>query len=96
MSTHKHFYGEIARPGGSVGCSSDVITRLLVQSPLGTATFFHGDGSTDDFYSHSLPSADSGRAVVSFWQKNVHKYWLTPEKIVSAQEKWSRKLTGLT
>ena len=24
------------------------------------------------FYSHSLPSADSRRAVVSFWQKNVH------------------------
>ena len=22
---------------------------------------------------HSLPSADSRRAVVSFWQKNVHK-----------------------
>ena len=24
------------------------------------------------FYGHSLPSADSRRAVVSFWQKNVH------------------------
>ena len=24
------------------------------------------------FYSHSLPFADSRRAVVSFWQKNVH------------------------
>ena len=23
-------------------------------------------------YSHSLPSADSRRAVVSFWRKNVH------------------------
>ena len=23
-------------------------------------------------YGHSLPSADSRRAVVSFWQKNVH------------------------
>ena len=22
-------------------------------------------------------SADSRRVVVSFWQKNVHKYWLT-------------------
>ena len=26
------------------------------------------------FYSHSFPSADSRRAFVSFWQKNVHKY----------------------
>ena len=26
--------------------------------------------------SHSLLSADSRRAVVSFWRKNVHKYWL--------------------
>ena len=24
------------------------------------------------FYGHSLPSADLKRAVVSFWQKNVH------------------------
>ena len=24
------------------------------------------------FLNHSLPSADSRRAVVSFWQKNVH------------------------
>ena len=29
------------------------------------------------FYSQSLPSADSRSAVVSFWWKNVHKYWLT-------------------
>ena len=25
------------------------------------------------FYGHSLPSADSRRAVVSLWEKNVHK-----------------------
>ena len=24
------------------------------------------------YYGHSLPSADSRRAVVSFWRKNVH------------------------
>ena len=29
------------------------------------------------FYGHSLPSTDSRRAVVCFWRKNVHKYWLT-------------------
>ena len=26
---------------------------------------------------HEIFSADSRRAVVSLWQKNVHKYWLT-------------------
>ena len=25
---------------------------------------------------HSVPSTDMRRAFVSFWQKNVHKYWL--------------------
>ena len=29
------------------------------------------------FLRHSLPSANSRGAVVSFWQKNVHKYWFT-------------------
>ena len=30
------------------------------------------DWSWNIFYGHSLPSADSRRAVVSFWRKNVH------------------------
>ena len=34
-----------------------------VQPPPRSATFFRG---------HSLPFADSRRAVVSFWRKNVH------------------------
>ena len=38
----------------------------------GSATFFHGDLTMKYF----LPSADSRRAVVSFWWKNVHN-WLT-------------------
>ena len=40
---------------------------------LGQATFFH------EYFllSFSLSSADSRRAVVSFWLKNVHKDWLT-------------------
>ena len=33
--------------------------------------------SGDIFYSHSLPSTTSRRVVVSFWQKNVNKYWFT-------------------
>ena len=28
--------------------------------------------SWSSFYGHSLPLADSRRAVVSFWRKNVH------------------------
>ena len=37
-----------------------------------SATFFRGDWSWNIFYGHSFPSADSRRAVVSFWRKNVH------------------------
>ena len=54
-----------------------VIRRLQLWAHLGVATFFHGDWSWNIFYSHSLPSSDSRKAVVSFWWKNVHKYWLT-------------------
>ena len=41
-------------------------------TPAGAAAFFRGDWSGNIFYGHSLPSADSRRAVVSFWRKNVH------------------------
>ena len=33
------------------------------------------------------PPADS-RAVVSYWRKNVHKYWLTAKRTKPAQEKY--------
>ena len=59
--------------GGSVGCAVRLETRRSrVQPPPRSATFFHGDWSWNIFYGHSLPSADSRRAVVSFWRKNVH------------------------
>ena len=42
-------------------------------TPAGYATVFRGDLIIKYFfYSHSLSSADSRRAVVSFWQKNEH------------------------
>ena len=55
------------------GCAVRLETRRSrVQPPPRSATFFRGDWSWNTFYSHSLPSADSRRAVVSFWRKNVH------------------------
>ena len=59
--------------GGSVGCAVRLETRRSrVQPPPRSATFLRGDWSWNIFYGHSLPSADSRRAVVSFWRKNVH------------------------
>ena len=59
--------------GGSVGCAVRLETRRSrVQPPPRSATFFRGDWSWNIFFGHSLPSADSRRAVVSFWRKNVH------------------------
>ena len=59
--------------GGSVGCAVRLETRRSrVQHPPRSATFFRGDWSWNIFYGHSLPSAVSRRAVVSFWRKNVH------------------------
>ena len=59
--------------GGSAGWVIRLETRRSrVQSPPRSATFFRRDWSWNIFYGHSLPSADSRRAVVSFWQKNVH------------------------
>ena len=46
-------------------------------TPARSATFFRGDWSRNIFYSHSLSSTDSRRAVVNFWLKNVHSTgWL--------------------
>ena len=49
-------------------------SRSWVQSRLGPAKFFCRDWSWNISYGHPLPSADSRKAVISFWWKNVHKY----------------------
>ena len=60
------------------------------------AIFFCGDLLWNIFYCHSLPSADSRRAVNSFWSKNMHKYWLNTWRLKSVQENCVGKLTGST
>ena len=52
-----------------------VIWRLRVWSPSVLTTFFYRYWSWNN--NHRLPSTDARRTVVSFWQKNMHKYWLT-------------------
>ena len=64
MRTKGRLQLSFAGLGGSVGCAVRLETRRSrVQPPPRSATFFRG---------HALPSADSRRAVVSFWRKNVH------------------------
>ena len=59
--------------GGSVRYAIRLETRRSwVQHPPRSATFFCGDWSWNIFYGHSLPSAESRRAVFSCWRKNVH------------------------
>ena len=61
----------------SVGCASRLWSGRPRFEPCWVWQHFRRDGSWIIFYGHSLPSADSRRAVVSFWGKNVHKYCLT-------------------
>ena len=47
------------------------------------------------FYEHSLPSAVSRRAVVSFWRKNVLKYWLTTWRTKPFEEKCDKLIMSM-
>ena len=53
-----------ARPTGDQGVAGS--------TPAGLAHSFVEIWSSNIFYGHSLISADSRRAVVSFWRKDVH------------------------
>ena len=44
-------------------------SRVRSSGPL---TFFRWDWSWNHYYGHSFPSADSSRAVVNYWRKDVH------------------------
>ena len=62
--------------GGSVGCASNCRPEgrgFNIPPPpeIGSILSWRVDHEIF-FYGHSLPSADSRRAIVSFWQKNVH------------------------
>ena len=55
---------------------------LWLWHSLGPSKIFRRDWSWNIFQGHSLPSADSRRAVVSFWRKNAHRNGkLTIEKL---------------
>ena len=80
---------------GSISCTSNWWSGGCKFDPHQVQQFFRRDWSWNIFYGHSLPSADSRRASVSFWQKNVHKYWLTAFRTKPVQVVWLDKLTAL-
>ena len=51
-------------PTGDLEVAGSTLSKL--------ATFFRGDLILKYFLGHSLRFADSRKAVVSFWQENVH------------------------
>ena len=66
-------YSPISQPGAVAQSDGHPSGMWTVAGPISCpATFFHGDWSSNNFYGHSLPSADSRRAVFSYWRKNVH------------------------
>ena len=46
--------------------------RTVAGSIMDLGTFFCLDWSWNHFYDHSLPTADSSRAVVSYWRKDMY------------------------
>ena len=64
MVTETQYPGAVAR---SDACLPDMRTVEIRSS--GPAAFFQEDWSWIHFYGDSLSTADSSRAVVSYWQK---------------------------
>ena len=46
--------------------------EVMISAPTEVGNIFSWRLIINIFCGHSLPSADSRRAVVSFWRKNVH------------------------
>ena len=69
----------IVGPAKSVGCAVRLVFRGSQVRFSGPAPSFAEILSWNNFYDHSLPTADSRSAVVSYWRKYGHliKYWLT-------------------
>ena len=63
---------QIAKRGSSIECASAWYADGRGFDPHVRRTFFRGDLGKKKIYGHSLPSADSRRAIVSYWRKNVH------------------------
>ena len=55
-----------------IGAVTTADQEVADSTPIGSATFFRGNSIMEYFYGDSLPSANSRRALVSFWRKNVH------------------------
>ena len=65
----------VSEPGAVARSEDCPLGMQAVPSSIPASdTFFHGDlVMKKKFYGHSPSSADSRRAVVSYWQKNVHE-----------------------
>ena len=70
---HKQILPNLARLHSPVDSTLDCRSRgRMFKSQLRHITFVKID------HSHYRPSADSRRAFVSYWQKSLHKYCITP------------------
>ena len=66
----------VAGLGGSFGCTSDWWSGGHRFNPCQVRQHSFMEIDHEILSKDILSSTDSGRAVVNFWRKNVHKYWL--------------------
>ena len=61
--------GTVARSDARPPCMRMVSGSIIESGP---AIFFRWDWSWNHFYGHPLPTAESSRAVASYWRKDVY------------------------